>query len=164
MPKKVPKRLWRSGILCGKANSRHFTLIACLALSFTGCPSQKVPAVSGEVPAVSVDGSPVVTADGEILQGQWVNEGHSVAVFKGIPYAAPPVGDLRWRPPAPYLPHEGMQAASHYGPACIQDPDHFLHICVQRRFQGHAFLPQGVEKCEPAGVESMARQQWLLTL
>ena len=41
-------------------------------------------------------------------------------VYRGIPYAAPPVGDLRWRPPQPAPRWEGVRAASQYGRACIQ--------------------------------------------
>ena len=40
--------------------------------------------------------------------------------FKGIPYAAPPVGDLRWKPPAPVKAWEGMRAADTWGPRCVQ--------------------------------------------
>ncbi len=45
-----------------------------------------------------------------------------VYVFKGIPYAAPPVGDLRWKSPQPVIPWEGVKVADTYGPAAMQPP------------------------------------------
>jgi para-nitrobenzyl esterase len=44
----------------------------------------------------------------------------AIAVFKAIPYAAPPVGPLRWRPPQPVSPPATPQTALAYGPACPQ--------------------------------------------
>jgi para-nitrobenzyl esterase len=43
-----------------------------------------------------------------------------VRVFKGIPYAAPPVGDLRWRPPQPALKWEGVRSGTEFGNSCMQ--------------------------------------------
>jgi para-nitrobenzyl esterase len=44
----------------------------------------------------------------------------SIAAFKGIPYAAPPVGSLRWQSPRPATPWEGVRAAEEFGPIAIQ--------------------------------------------
>ncbi|MEU4657738.1 carboxylesterase family protein [Streptomyces sp. NPDC023723] len=46
----------------------------------------------------------------------------SVTVFRGIPYAAPPVGELRWRPPRPPVPWTGVLPANRFGPMCPQLP------------------------------------------
>ena len=42
--------------------------------------------------------------------------------FKGIPYAAPPIGNLRWRAPQPVEPWKGVRSATEYGNDCIQQP------------------------------------------
>jgi para-nitrobenzyl esterase len=44
-----------------------------------------------------------------------------VRVFKGIPFAAPPVGDLRWRAPQPAAHWDGVRAADQFGPVCMQN-------------------------------------------
>jgi para-nitrobenzyl esterase len=43
-----------------------------------------------------------------------------VVSFRGVPYAAPPVGPLRWRPPQPAKPWTGVLNADRFGPACMQ--------------------------------------------
>jgi para-nitrobenzyl esterase len=43
-----------------------------------------------------------------------------VQVFRGIPFAAPPVGDLRWKAPEPPIPWGGVLPADAFGPACMQ--------------------------------------------
>ena len=43
-----------------------------------------------------------------------------VRCFKGIPYARPPVGDLRWRPPHPVAPWSGVRTADVFGPNAMQ--------------------------------------------
>jgi len=44
----------------------------------------------------------------------------SITAFKGIPFAAPPVGDLRWRAPQPVLPWSGVKAADKFAASCMQ--------------------------------------------
>jgi para-nitrobenzyl esterase len=83
-------------------------LVVCLLVVVCGCRPQGAPA------------PPTVEVDGEVLQGAFFGDAPDDVVFKGIPYAAPPVGDLRWRPPAPITPRDGVQPALEYGPACVQ--------------------------------------------
>ena len=53
------------------------------------------------------------------LRGVVSDDGEYVS-FQGVPFAAPPVGDLRWAPPARPQPWEGVRAADGFGPACAQ--------------------------------------------
>src|SRR4249919_348823 len=46
---------------------------------------------------------------------------NGIASFKGIPFAAPPVGASRWKAPQPVTPWTGIKQASAYGPSCMQD-------------------------------------------
>jgi para-nitrobenzyl esterase len=66
------------------------------------------------------DQRPTVRIDSETWQGDFFSPGKSHAVFKGLPYAAPPVGPLRWRPPQNHEPVPGLRTARAYGPACVQ--------------------------------------------
>ncbi len=58
-----------------------------------------------------------VKVDGGIVQG--VAE-DSLTVYRGIPFAAPPVGELRWRGPQPAPKWEGARKADRFAPGCIQ--------------------------------------------
>ena len=44
-----------------------------------------------------------------------------VTSYKGIPYAAPPLGDLRWKAPQAVTHWQGVRRADHFGPVCMQD-------------------------------------------
>lgn len=88
--------------------------VTVLLASLPGCTSTAPPAR----PA-----APVVLAGGEQLEGAFIGGGTTEAVFLGVPYAAPPVGDLRWRPPAPATPRPGLQRATAFAPPCMQTPN-----------------------------------------
>jgi len=46
---------------------------------------------------------------------------NGIAAFKGIPFAAPPVGDLRWKPPQPVKSWTGVKMTGSYAASCVQD-------------------------------------------
>jgi para-nitrobenzyl esterase len=60
----------------------------------------------------------VKTASGTVT-GERVN-GSDVTAFEGIPYAAPPVGELRWKPPQPPVAWKGVRHADHFSASCMQ--------------------------------------------
>jgi len=59
----------------------------------------------------------VVTESG-VLSGSLER---GVAVYRGVPFAAPPVGPMRWRPPAPAPRWQGTRKADSFAPACMQE-------------------------------------------
>lgn len=60
---------------------------------------------------------PQIQLDTGLAAGERVGE---IEVFRGLPYAAPPEGPLRWRPPAPAPAWQGVRDATRFGPACPQ--------------------------------------------
>jgi para-nitrobenzyl esterase len=77
--------------------------------------------------AVSLSAQPAPHV--RIAQGELAGEVTTMGpyAFKGIPYAAPPVGPLRWQAPQPPAPWQGVRDATQYGTACVQPPSIF-HI------------------------------------
>lgn len=67
----------------------------------------------------SLAGAQVVTTDLGKLKGQTAD---GVTSFKGIPFAEPPVGKLRWRPPQHATSWTGVRDATQYGHDCMQKP------------------------------------------
>jgi para-nitrobenzyl esterase len=63
-------------------------------------------------------GGAVVAVTSGKISGALANYGG--AVFKGIPFAQPPTGELRWREPLPPKPWTGVRDATAFGPACVQ--------------------------------------------
>src|SRR5580765_7659143 len=80
------------------------------ATATTGSPVAVVRTAVQQTP-------PVVRVDSGQLQGV-VDDG--VVSYKGIPFAAPPVGDLRWRPPRPAARWTGARQAAEFGADCMQ--------------------------------------------
>ena len=66
---------------------------------------------------ISTEQNPTIRIQSGILRGLTED---GVDIYKGIPYAAPPIGELRWRPPQPITPWEGVRDASEYGHNCAQ--------------------------------------------
>lgn len=68
-------------------------------------------------PQATLEAGALVEVEQGLLCGEVT---HGINVFKGIPYAAPPVGPLRWKAPEPPAPWSGAREALQFGPACPQ--------------------------------------------
>lgn len=90
-----------------------FFVLICVLSSLTFCQDK--------------DSDPVLTIEGgKVIGVQTPTKG--VIAYKGIPFAAPPVGDLRWKEPQPVVSWEGVKVANKYGAAAEQvtwDPQSF---------------------------------------
>ncbi len=74
------------------------------------------------------DTNPVLTIEGGKIIGV-PTPTKGIIAYKGIPFAAPPIGDLRWKEPQAVVPWEGVKTADKYGAAAEQvtwDPAKFL--------------------------------------
>ena len=87
-----------------------------LALIGTG----SILALVGTFAWADASSSLVVRTTAGAVSSTEISDG--IVAFKGIPYAAPPVGLLRWRPPQPPAPWSGTRDANHFGDDCMQTP------------------------------------------
>lgn len=85
-----------------------FALTACTLISCS--PQQPVKFQVNAATEVEIDQGKLVGSENSFGGKQWI----------GLPYAAAPVGDLRWRAPQAASPWEGLREATEFGPACTQ--------------------------------------------
>jgi para-nitrobenzyl esterase len=123
------------------AGSR-FSLLALIALA---CSAPQPPSAAAAVApsAPAGPGSPPgsvaaasVRVEGGLLRPA-PGKNPAIAVFRGIPFAAPPVAALRWRPPQAAAPWPDVRSAVDFAPSCVQQ--------VQRRLLPwtEEYMPQG---------------------
>ena len=89
---------------------KHFALLAALVCALCLMRPSIAQHSSASAPTVSIKTGK--------LRGSLASYGG--AVFKGIPFAQPPVGDLRWHAPLPAKSWTGVRDATAFGPACVQ--------------------------------------------
>lgn len=89
-----------------KIHPQNWVMLFALLLGMQAAHAQQLRYVQVHTANGVLEG--VVSADGK------------VRTFKGIPYAAPPVGPLRWKAPQPALSWTGVRAATNYGPRAMQ--------------------------------------------
>lgn len=84
-------------------------------LLLTWPPMKRVPAYAGKTPTYTG----TVSLEKGDVRGVLIDEGR-VELYAGIPYAKPPVGELRWREPQDPDAWEGVLDADHFAPMCMQ--------------------------------------------
>ncbi len=94
---------------------------------FTLCATGDSVTYAALPPEVPISVEPVRTRSG-LVQG--VSE-DGLTVYKGIPFAAPPIGNLRWREPNPAKRWEGILRATEFKPACMQEPLNIPGLAIQ---------------------------------
>ena len=82
--------------------------------------------------------NPVVKTHYGEISGTY-NERGDIAIFKGIPYAQPPVGELRWKPPRPAKPWSGTLEARKAGPVAIQLKAKQADVAMQAFLEGQGW-------------------------
>lgn len=101
---------------------RSLIVYLLLLLSYLGSDSWLSSGLVSDLPSGvttrAVSAPPRVTIATGQLEGLLDSTG--VLVFRGIPYAAPPVGERRWQPPQPVANWQGVRMAREYGPSCPQ--------------------------------------------
>ena len=92
----------------------QLAVVLCGAVALSAC-------AAGDAGDTAVDPlGPIVETGPGTLEGERVAGDDGVLVFRGVPYAEPPVGDNRWRAPVAQASWEGTRSAATFGPACWQ--------------------------------------------
>jgi para-nitrobenzyl esterase len=92
--------------------------MTCLSREFLRLAAMTFSAMFAAFSAIAAESGPIVAVTGGQVQGATLEKGG--AVFKGIPFAQPPVGELRWREPMPAAPWAGVRDATEFGAPCAQ--------------------------------------------
>ena len=98
------------------ATSAALTGLTIGALGASGVGTGVAAANSG------FSSAPTVRIHGGSVRGVAAPGGYA---FRGLPYAAAPIGDLRWRPPVPRAAWKGVRDATQFAPSCLQKPSLF---------------------------------------
>jgi para-nitrobenzyl esterase len=128
----------------------------CVALIFT--VHERGEKAGGRMTAVRTD--PVARTPYGAVRGRYE---HGVAVFRGIPYAAPPFGPRRFRPPAPPEPWDGVRETGSFGPTAPKPPysEAFAHYLSDPVVPGDDCLNLNVWTPEPGPGARLPVMVWL---
>ncbi len=115
----------------------------------------RVPAVEGRAP----EATGVIATDKGDITGVY-NRDHTVEVYAGIPYAAPPVGSLRWRKPQDHEAWDGVMACDSFAPMSMQKRNLPLVDSLIRIIGYHDYQPFATHHIEPVSEDSLYLNVW----
>ncbi|AZR23819.1 carboxylesterase/lipase family protein [Xanthomonas vasicola] len=98
--------------------------------------------------AVTPAAPPEVRTDHGAVRGQWQDDGS--AVFRAIPFAAPPLGALRWRPPQPIAPWTQVRDATQAATPCVQPALGWNNAMAKRGTEDCLYVEVQTPKLHPA--------------
>ena len=81
-----------------------------------------------------------IKIDSGLVSGTVIGDNKDVRVYKGIPFAAPPVGNLRWKPPQPVAVWQGVKACTEFGPDPLQFKSPVLAATAQATSEDCLYL------------------------
>ncbi len=93
-------------------------LLCPLVLLLAGASEENAPPKASPPPMVRLEVG--------VLEGTRLGASEGTTAFLGVPYAAPPVGGLRWKPPQPVTPWVGTRRATSFAASCPQLPQGWL--------------------------------------
>ena len=132
----LPTRAW--GLF--KSGGRFLPMLFVLLVPVFAATGARGAEINGK-------SAPQVETTQGSLEGVWVDASE---VYRGIPYAKPPVEDLRWQPPQPVDAWSGVRPAKTFGPACPQ-PERFNYMIPSNQAPSEDCLTINVSA--PAGAK-----------
>lgn len=107
---------------CKCGAMRRVTISARLPITFSRMTVGLALGLTSVTAHARAPNDPIVTTDSGKIRGAVETSGSAVRVFRGIPFAAAPLGELRWREPQRVRPWTGVRQATEFGPRCMQQP------------------------------------------
>ena len=98
-----------------------YVVLCCAVVILAACGQPEADAEDIAPPIVTLSPDNPVTVTGGQIRGSHAETNPSVMTFKGLPFAAAPTGDRRWRAPDQVEAWSGVRDATPAGPICIQD-------------------------------------------
>nr|WP_221379145.1 carboxylesterase family protein [Actinoplanes polyasparticus] len=146
-------RRWVRGRFVIRAGAWLLAAVLVSALVVVAHPPPRNRVAGGEERRVTAE---VPTGQGPVTGV--LNDERSVEIFAGIPYARPPVGDLRWRPPEPPASRAGVLAADRFSDVPVQGTSTFFTRALSRMVQ--VPLEETLLNPYPAGEDSLTLNIW----